>query len=60
MSKEEKIELQNILLECVWVSRWNKEKTALTAVLTSEEALKIVDDIFSELEKNNFKIIKNK
>lgn len=46
------------LLEAIWISRWNKNKTALSAVLEPEEAEKIVDDIFIELKKIGYEIRK--
>lgn len=54
MRKSDKVVVA--LLNAVWVSRWNKNKTALTAVLTTEEAELIVDDIFLELEKIGYEI----
>jgi len=60
LSDEDKEELFNLLLECVWVSRWTDEKKeSLYAVLTPEEAENIVNNILKELDDNNFKIVKN-
>lgn len=56
----EQDEIKNIILESIWVSRWNNEKTALTAVLTPEEAFKITDDIIIELKNNGYEIKKIK
>ncbi|MCK9293272.1 hypothetical protein M0P25_04315 [archaeon] len=57
---EEIDELKEALLEAIWISRWNNDFTALSAVLTTEEALKMCDDIVSELDKAGYKIIKKK
>jgi len=51
-------DIRDILLESVWVMRWNEDKTAMVAVLTSEEAIKIVDDIIKNLNKHNYIITK--
>jgi len=51
-------DLENALLEAIWITRWNKEKTALSAVLTVEEATKMCKDILFELDKAGFKIVK--
>ena len=53
----EREEIENILLEAVWVSRWIS-KDALAAVLTPEEAIKAVIDIFEELDKAGYEIRK--
>ncbi len=52
----EKIELT--LMEAVWTMRWNKNKTALIAVLTVEEAEKICKEVVTELDKAGYKIVK--
>lgn len=58
LSDKEKEEVENLLLEAVWVSRWTPNKQALIAVLESEEAMQIAKDIFSELEKAGYEIVK--
>jgi uncharacterized membrane protein len=50
--------IQNALLEAIWIMRWNKNKTAMTAVLEIEEAIKICDDIVKELGKVGYVITK--
>ncbi len=50
----EKIELA--LLEAVWLMRWNKEKTAMHAVLTESEANQMCLDIIEELDKIGYEI----
>jgi len=50
--------IENILLESVWVCRWNEAKTALCAVLTSEEATQVCRDIIKELDNAGYKIVK--
>lgn len=57
MSEKEKIE--GILLEAVWVTRWIN-KDALAAVLEPEEAIKVVEDIFNDLDKAGYEIRKKK
>lgn len=53
------MKLKNILLEAVWIVRWgSSDKTALSAVLTVEEAEKMCDDIVNELDKAGYKIVK--
>lgn len=51
------IEIQTAILEGIWLMRWNKEETALTAVLTKNEALKMCEDIIEELDHAGFKIV---
>lgn len=55
-SMEEELELA--LLEGIWLMRWNKKQTALSAVLTVEEAQKICKDIVEELDKAGYEIVK--
>jgi hypothetical protein len=58
MKKKDKEIIYNKLLETVWVSRWTENKQALYAVLTPEEAVEIVNNIFKDIDKLGFKIIK--
>ncbi len=51
-------ELTLALLEAIWTMRWNKEKTAMSAVLTVEEANKIAEDIPTKLKEAGYRIIK--
>jgi hypothetical protein len=51
-------EIDEVLLEAIWISRWNKDKTALTAVLTPEESIKMCKDIKQELDKAGYEIVK--
>jgi len=53
---DEDIELA--LLEAIWTMRWTENKESLYSVLSVEEAQKIVKDIFIELDKSGYKIIK--
>lgn len=55
---EEKDLIRDTLLEAVWIMRWSENKEALYAVLEPEEAMKIVDDIFIELDKIGYQIKK--
>lgn len=50
-------QIKNALLEAIWICRWNKDKTALSAVLSIEESDKICEDITTELYKAGYKII---
>jgi hypothetical protein len=50
--------IDNALLEAVWVTRWTENNQALYAVLKTEEAFKIVQDIHIELDKIGYKISK--
>ena len=53
-------ELQLALLEAVWLMRWNAEQTAMSAVLTSEEAIQMCKDVVEELGKAGYEIVKKK
>lgn len=55
---EKNEEVANLMLEAVWIMRWNKKQTALAAVLEPEEAMKIVAEIFDELDKHGYEIVK--
>ncbi len=55
---KEKDKIEEALLEAVWFMRWNEDETALNAVLDSKEALQIVQNIFKELDKAGYKIVK--
>lgn len=58
LSEEEKDEVENLLLEATWITRWTKNKQALYAVIEPEEALQIVKNIFEELDKAGYEIKK--
>jgi hypothetical protein len=49
-------ELELTLLKAIWLGRWNNDKTAMTAVLTGEEALQMSKDIIKELDKAGYEI----
>lgn len=54
------VELENaelILLDAVWLMRWNKDKTAMTAVLTEDEAMQMCKDIIKTLNESGYSII---
>jgi hypothetical protein len=53
-------ELQLALLEGIWLMRWNKKKTAMSAVLTVEEAQQMCKDIVEELNNAGYEIVKKK
>lgn len=55
--KEKEI-IENALLEAVWINRWTENKEALYAVLKTEEAFQIVQNIYDELDKIGYKIVK--
>ena len=55
---EKNEEVANMMLEAAWVSRWNKKKTAIYAILEPEEAMGIVAEIFTELDNLGYDIIK--
>jgi len=52
------MKIKEILSESIYISRWNDDKTALTAVLTPDETEKIINDIISNLNKEGYKIVK--
>lgn len=56
--EKEKEKIKNALLDAVWTMRWTENKQALYAILEPEEAMKIVDDIFIELDKIGYEITK--
>ena len=54
----DKEELELALLEAIWIMRWNKAKTSMTAVLTVKEARTMAKDVVKELNKAGFRIVK--
>lgn len=58
LTDEEKQEVEGLLMESTWISRWSENKQSLHAVLEPEESMQIVKDIFEELDKAGYKIIK--
>lgn len=50
--------LEDALLEAVWLMRWNKDKTAMMAVLTEDEAMKMCKDIVEELNNAGYEIVR--
>lgn len=53
---EEKI--KDALMEAIWITRWNKDKTALKAVLKVKEANKMCKNILKQLDKAGFVILR--
>jgi hypothetical protein len=51
-------ELELTLLEAVWLMRWNKDKTAMAAVLTEDEAIQMCKDIVEELNNAGYEIVR--
>ena len=49
--------LEGALLEAIWLMRWNKKKTTMSAVLSIEEAEKMCKDIMKELDNAGFEIV---
>lgn len=61
MTKKKETEkeiIESALMEAIYISRWNEDKTALFAVLTPEETEQMVKDIFSELDYVGYEIRK--
>ncbi|MDA3892275.1 MAG: hypothetical protein PF517_11485 [Salinivirgaceae bacterium] len=56
--KDKNEDIHLALLEAIWIMRWNKTETALSAVLEVEEAHKMCEDIIVELDKAGYKIVK--
>lgn len=50
--------IETALMEAIYISRWNEDKTALCAVLTTEETEQMLSDIFSELDYIGYEIRK--
>ena len=46
------------MLQAIWTMRWNKDKTAMCAVLTPDEANQICKDIITKLDEAGYKIVK--
>ena len=57
---ENKKKIQLILLESIWIMKWNKEKTSLKAILNPEEADQMVSNIISNLNNAGYEIKKIK
>jgi len=51
-------EIENAIMEAIWISRWNEQHTALKAVLTVKEAQEIVKEVINELDKSGYEIVK--
>ena len=60
LRQEMEEEIKIALLNAIWISRWNEDQTALTSVLTVEEAEKICKNIVIELDEAKYKIVKKK
>lgn len=61
MTKKKETEKEIIelaLMEAIYISRWNDDKTALCAVLTPDEVEQMVNNIFSELGHVGYEIRK--
>jgi len=50
-------EIEETLMEAIWISRWISDE-GISAVLTEEEAVKIVNDIRTDLYKKGYEIRK--
>ena len=51
-------EIENALMEAIWIMRWTDNNEALHSVLEVEEAEKMVQDIVKELDKAGYEITK--
>lgn len=51
-------DIEIALLEAIWTMRWTENKESMYAVLSVEEAQKIVGKVFIELDKAGYKITK--
>jgi len=57
MSQNKEIdEITGIIIESIWIIRWNKNKTALTSVLEPKEAEKAAKDVIKNLKKHGYSI----
>lgn len=52
------MEIEDALLEAVYVTRWNEEKTSMYPLLSVIETKQVIDDVVNELDKAGFEIIK--
>lgn len=50
-------DIDSALLDAIWIMRWNENKTAMSAVLTVEEAYNICKNIIKELDDAGYKIV---
>ena len=51
-------DIANALLDAVWTMRWTENKKAMFSVLSVKEANVICLDVFKELDKAGYKIVK--
>lgn len=59
LSKITKSEIDNILMESIWIMQWtDNKKQAMYAVLTVKESEKILSNIKKNLKKKGYSIIK--
>jgi len=56
--KVETKKIETALLEAIYISRWTENQEALISVFTPEEAMKIVANIFEELDNIGYEIRK--
>jgi hypothetical protein len=56
--KVETKKIETALLEAIYISRWTENQEALISLLTPEEAMKIVANIFEELDNIGYEIRK--
>ena len=56
---EEQLPIYTALINAIWIMRWtDKSKESMFAVLTTEEAEQICNNIIEELDKVGYQIVK--
>jgi hypothetical protein len=58
MDEEIREEIEDALLNAIWIMRWTENNEAMYAPLEPMEADQIVKDIFIELDKAGYQITK--
>jgi len=53
-------DISDAMMEAIWIMRWNKEETAMTSVLTSDETMQMCINLIKELNNAGYKIVKQK
>ena len=52
------VEIEDALLEAVFITRWNEEKSSMYPLLSIPETQQVINDVIIELDKAGFIIIK--
>ena len=55
---KEKDKISEVLLDAIWVTRWNEPAKLGLPIIDSIEAIQMIERIFKELDKSGYKIVK--